>query len=115
MQKLIAVYTTLATREDARRIARHLVERRLAACAQITEIESFYRWKEEFVNEPEFRVLAKTKASCYPEIEAVIRSLHPYDLPAIHAVDVGCVYEPYGEWVVQNSSGAGDGSSSEMQ
>jgi len=42
--KLIAVYTTVATLEDARRLAKALVERKLAACAQITAIESFYAW-----------------------------------------------------------------------
>jgi periplasmic divalent cation tolerance protein len=107
MPELIAVYTTVATREDARRIARELVGRKLAACAQITEIESFYAWKGELVNEPEYRVLIKTTAARYVDVERAIRGIHPYELPAIHAVEIALVYEPYGEWVEENSSGVG--------
>jgi periplasmic divalent cation tolerance protein len=110
MQKLIAVQTTVATREDARRIARELVGRKLAACAQITEIESFYSWEGALVNEPEYRILFKTTAAGHAEIERAIRAIHPYTLPAIYAVEIADVYEPYGEWVVRNSSGAGESS-----
>ena len=102
---LLAVYTTVGTRQDARRIARSLVEARLAACAQIDEIESFYRWKGEIVNEPEYRVLLKTTEARYAAVEAAIRALHPYELPAIHAVELEEVYEPYAEWVAANSAG----------
>jgi periplasmic divalent cation tolerance protein len=58
--KPIAVVTTVASREEAHRLARMLVERKLAACAQISEIESVYRWKGEVQQEPEFRILFKT-------------------------------------------------------
>lgn len=107
MQKLIAIYTTVATREDARRIARELVGRKLAACAQITEIESFYAWKGELVNEPEYRILLKTTAARHAEVEQAIRAIHPYELPAIHSLEIADVYEPYGDWVERNSSGMG--------
>lgn len=110
MQKLIAVQTTVATREDARRIARELVGRKLAACAQITEIESFYAWKGELMNEPEYRLLLKATASRYAEIEQAIRAIHPYELPAIHSVEIADVYEPYGDWVERNSSALEDSS-----
>ena len=110
MQKLIAIYTTVATREDARRIARELVGRKLAACAQITEIESFYAWKGALVNEPEYRVLLKTTAARRAEVEQAIRAIHPYELPAIHAVEIARVYEPYGDWVERNSSVSEDSS-----
>jgi len=105
---LLAVYTTVATREDARTIARALVERRLAACAQIDEIESFYRWQGELVQEPELRVLAKTTGDRWDAVVAAIRALHPYALPAIHAVGVEEVDEAYGRWIEENSDGGAE-------
>lgn len=101
---LIVVYTTTGTREDAQRIARTLVEQRLCACAQISAIESYYRWQGAVQQEPEFRVLIKTTAERYAVVEAAIRALHPYELPAIHAVAVEAASAPYGQWVREYSA-----------
>ncbi|MDW8213501.1 MAG: divalent-cation tolerance protein CutA [Roseiflexaceae bacterium] len=101
---LIAVITTVGNFEDARKIATALVEQRLAACAQISQIESVYRWKGDIQHEPEFRVLFKTTAARYPDVEAAIRALHPYELPAIHSFAIEHVYAPYGAWVEENTS-----------
>jgi periplasmic divalent cation tolerance protein len=80
-------------------MARALVERRLAACAQITPIESFYRWQGKVENDPEFRVLFKTRAEHWHELEAAIRALHRYELPAIHAIATVHAHAAYAEWV----------------
>jgi periplasmic divalent cation tolerance protein len=101
---LIAVITTVGSVEDARKLATALVERQLAACAQISQIESVYRWKGAIQHEPEFRVLFKTTAARYQDVEEAIRALHPYELPAIHAFAIEHVYAPYGAWVEENSS-----------
>jgi periplasmic divalent cation tolerance protein len=103
---LLAVFTTVASAEAAREIGRALVERKLAACAQITQIESIYSWDGAVQNEAEYRVMFKTTAARYPAIEAAIRELHTYELPAIHAVAVEVAYEPYAAWVEEGSSGA---------
>jgi periplasmic divalent cation tolerance protein len=100
--KAIAVVTTLGSRPDAERLARELVERRLAACAQISEIFSVYRWKDAVQQEPEFRLLLKTTDAMYPAIEMAIRALHPYELPAIHAVALAHVFPAYAEWIEEN-------------
>jgi periplasmic divalent cation tolerance protein len=107
--ELIAVYTTVATRDDARRIARAVVEGKLAACVQIDEIESLYAWKGAVASETEYRILAKTTAARYAQVETVIRSLHPYELPAIHAVAIERVHAPYGQWIVNGSTGDASG------
>jgi periplasmic divalent cation tolerance protein len=103
--KLLAVTTTVATLDAARAMARALVERRLAACAQITPIESVYAWQGEVHDEPEFRVMFKTTEAQYDAVEAAIRELHAYELPAIHAVAVERAHAPYAEWVAQGASG----------
>ena len=101
----IAVLTTIDSLEQARTIASELVERKLAACAQISTIESFYAWEGATQNEREFRILIKTMAENYQAVEAAIRELHSYDLPAIYAFDMEHIFEPYAEWVAENSSG----------
>ena len=99
----IAVVTTVATLDDARRLARALVEQRLAACAQISAIESVYRWEGALQQETEHRVLFKTVHERYAEVEAAIRALHPYELPAIHALPFAEVFPAYAAWVSENS------------
>jgi periplasmic divalent cation tolerance protein len=104
--KPIAVVTTIGSLEEAQSMARALVERRLAACAQISEIESYYTWNDAVQNEKEYRVLFKTTGERYQAIEAAIRELHSYELPAIHALPFEHVYAPYGEWIETNSEGS---------
>jgi len=96
---LLAVYTTVASREEAQAVAKALIERRLAACAQITEIESVYRWDEVVRHEPEFRIVFKTVAARYAEVEAAISELHSYKLPAIYAIAVEQSDARYADWV----------------
>ena len=105
--KPIAIFTTTGSADEARRIARAVVERRLAACAQITEIESFYRWKGDVQNEKEWRLLIKSTDAQYGAVEAAIRELHSYELPAIYAVAFEQAYAPYAEWIREESSTAG--------
>lgn len=101
----LAVFTTVAERDDARRLAQVLVQRGLAACAQISEIESFYHWDGRLQQERELRIVFKTTAERYVEVEAAIREMHPYELPAIHAVALDHVYEPYAAWIATHSDG----------
>jgi periplasmic divalent cation tolerance protein len=101
--RFLLVVTTVGDRDEADRLARALVEKRLAACAQISAIESFYTWDGAVRNEAEFRVLFKVAESGYDAAEAAIRSLHSYDLPAIHAIAVERAHAPYAEWVAANS------------
>ena len=104
----LLVVTSVGSRDEANRIASALVERRLAACAQISAIDSYYTWEDEVRHEAEFRVLFKVAASAYDEAEQAIRTLHSYDLPAIHAIPVERAYAPYADWVIANSTPQAD-------
>ena len=95
----LLVVTTVATREQALALGRDMVGQRLAACAQVSAIESVYRWQGAVEHQPEFRLLLKTQASGYAALEAALRARHPYELPAIHAVATAMAYAPYAEWV----------------
>lgn len=95
----LAVLTTLSSHDDARTLARALLERRLAACAQISAIESLYRWDGAIQQEPEVRLLLKTTQARYAELEAAIRELHPYELPAICALPLTPIEPAFAAWI----------------
>ncbi|MET0540991.1 MAG: divalent-cation tolerance protein CutA [Variovorax sp.] len=101
----IAVVTTVGSRAEAQAMARALVKRKLAACAQISEIESFYTWDGAVQKETEFCVLFKTTSERYGAVEAAIRELHSYELPAIHAMAFEHIHAPYAEWIEDNATG----------
>ena len=94
-----AVVTTVGTQADAQRIAQALVERRLVACAQISAIESVYRWNGRVAHEREWRLLLKTRAALVDAVMQALRELHPYDLPALHALALRDVDAAYGAWI----------------
>lgn len=93
------VVTTVATLEQARSMARDMVERRLAACAQISRIESYYRWHDAVEHDDEWRVLFKTRADGVAALQGAIGAMHPYELPAIHAWATAQAWGPYADWV----------------
>lgn len=101
--KIIAVFTSVANHEEAKLISRAIVEKKLAACAQISEIESFYHWNGSVQNEKEYRILFKADAQNYTAIENLIKKMHSYDLPAIHGIVLDEISEPYQQWVIENS------------
>lgn len=89
-------------------MARALVEQRLAACAQISEIESIYRWLGEVQQGAECRIVFKTTRERYAQVEQMIRQLHSYELPAIHALAFDAVFAPYAAWIAQACGDASD-------
>ena len=98
----IAVVTTVGSRAEAQAIAHALVQRRLAACAQISDIHSVYRWQGEVQSADECRVVIKTTSERYAQVEQAIRELHGYELPAIHAWTFDAIHAPYSELIVQS-------------
>jgi periplasmic divalent cation tolerance protein len=112
MAPFLLVVTTVADRDEASRLARTLVERGLAACAQISAIDSIYAWQGKVEHDAEFRVLFKVATAAYEAAEQAIRELHSYELPAIHAIPVERAWAPYRAWVEANSRPAGAGRAS---
>lgn len=93
------VITTVGSAEEARALARAMVELQLAACAQISAIESVYRWQGAVRHEAEWRLLLKTRADGVPALVAALRERHPYELPALHALPTAWADPPYADWV----------------
>ncbi|MCU0896644.1 MAG: divalent-cation tolerance protein CutA [Burkholderiales bacterium] len=94
------VLTNLPDRESADRLARGVVEARVAACVNVlSPARSVYRWKGAVETAEEYPVLIKTAADRYAELEKTIRALHPYELPEIVAVNIEAGLPAYLAWV----------------
>jgi periplasmic divalent cation tolerance protein len=97
--RILSVTTTVASMEDARRLARGLVETGLAACVQIETIEaSVYRWDGRLCEDPEVRLTIKTLPSAREAMQAFFDANHPYDVPQFTAVVAECS-RAYADWV----------------
>ena len=100
MKKTVVVNNTVPDIETGQRIARMLVEKRLAACVTISELkESIYWWEGNIEREQEHLLIIKTTETLYPKLEAEILKLHPYDVPEIIALPVSAGYVKYLEWI----------------
>jgi periplasmic divalent cation tolerance protein len=96
----IIVFITVASTEEASRIAQLLVEKKLAACVQILpEMQSVYCWKGEIEQQPEILILAKTVKSKFSELETQVRAVHSYETPEIVATPITNGSTPYLEWL----------------
>lgn len=85
--KCKTIYTS-ESKENAKLIARKLVEERLAACVGFFPLESIYWWKGKIEESKETGMLIKTKASLVDEIIKRIKELHSYECPLIEVIDV---------------------------
>jgi len=100
MSDYVQVLTVVERQEDAERIARSLVEARLAACVQVLgPVTSTYRWQGSIETSREWLCLAKSRAELYPQIEEAIRQIHPYQVPEILAVPILAGSASYLEWL----------------
>jgi periplasmic divalent cation tolerance protein len=94
------VLATAGSEEEARKIARHLVESRLAACVNIIpQIESIYRWQGKVESSREWLLLAKTTQERFPAVRDAIRKLHSYDLPECVAINIEDGSSDYLQWL----------------
>jgi periplasmic divalent cation tolerance protein len=99
-QRVMVVLITTSNRREAGRIAEAVVNRKLAACANlITSVVSTFRWKGQVQKSREALLIVKTSARRYPALEKFVRSMHSYDVPEIIALSVDHGLRPYLEWV----------------
>ena len=100
MTEFRLVLTTVPDEELGRRIARTLVEERLAACVNLSPaVTSFYWWGGKIVEDREFILLIKTKASVLDRLEARLKELHPYEIPEFIALPVAAGSAQYLGWL----------------
>lgn len=97
----LLVMTSAPDLETAQKIARAVVERRLAACVNIlAPCQSIYNWQGAVEDSSEVPMLIKTTAARYGGLEAVIVAIHPYDVPEIVALPLSHGLPDYLNWVI---------------
>ena len=97
-----AVTTTVATPEDARRLAQAVLQQRLAACVQVEPITSHYRWQGALHEEAEWRLVCKTVAGSVAGLLQLLQAQHPYELPQL-LVQPLQASAAYADWVRQET------------
>ena len=104
--EVLLVFCTFPNSEVAARAAREVVEARLAACANILpQVHSIYRWEGKVESAEEVLAIFKLEKGCYNELEAKIRSIHPYEVPEIIAFPLSQGLPDYLKWVAESCSG----------
>jgi periplasmic divalent cation tolerance protein len=98
--RIVSVYAVFANLEEAQRIARQVVEERLAACANILgSCRSVYRWQGVVEEAEEVAAIFKARADKAEALTARIAGLHSYDVPAIAVWPIESAWPAYAEWV----------------
>jgi len=89
MTDKIVVYSTCSSAEDAKKLATHLVEERLAACVNVVRgIDSYYRWKGKVEQEAEALLIIKTSRDLFERLRVEWEKIHTYEIPELIAVPV---------------------------
>ncbi|MFB3764077.1 MAG: divalent-cation tolerance protein CutA [Methanotrichaceae archaeon] len=84
---------------DADKIARALIEEKLAACVNVTQVRSYFVWNGRLSDEREELMIIKTEQRMSDKIKARIKELHTYELPEIIAIPIVGGDERYFEWI----------------
>jgi periplasmic divalent cation tolerance protein len=101
--EVVLAFSTFPDAETARRVAREIVELRLAACGNVLpQVHSVYRWQGKIESADEALAIFKLSASRYAEFETKLRSLHPYDVPEIVSCKIDHGSPEYLRWVVDS-------------
>lgn len=96
----LLILCTCPDTESASRIARKLVEERLAACVnRVPGLTSVYRWQGEIHEDSEVLLLIKTRRELFESLRARLVAMHPYDVPEVIALDISAGHAPYLEWL----------------
>jgi periplasmic divalent cation tolerance protein len=95
----LLVQVSVGSEMQAWTIARAVVERSLAAAAQVLPMRSCYNWKGRLTESNEYLVLIKSGAAAYDAIEACVKELHSYEVPAIVALPIIAGSAPYLRWI----------------
>ena len=99
------VLTTAGSEQEAEKIARHLVEHRLAACVNILpNVTSVYRWKDQVEEAREWLLIIKTTAGVFAQVRQAISDLHSYELPECICLTIEDGSPNYLQWIAESVS-----------
>ena len=86
---IYSVYVATKDKKEAQKVSRHLLEKKLIACANIFPVDSLYWWKGRIVDSKEHAILAKTLKKNVKKIREEVKNIHSYEIPCIMDIDAG--------------------------
>jgi len=95
---LVIIYVTHENLTNAKKMADHLLQKKLIACANFFPVESSYWWKGKIENSKEIVSLLKTKNDNWEKLKFEIKKIHPYETPCIMKINVEANVD-YESWV----------------
>ncbi|WWW11589.1 divalent-cation tolerance protein CutA [Arcobacter cryaerophilus gv. pseudocryaerophilus] len=101
--KAVIVQTTTSNEEEAKKIAKILIQDKLVACVQLKDIESLYNWDGKLCCERETLLSIKTKKELFSKVKSKILELHSYDTPEIIELDISNISEDYLKFIKENT------------
>jgi periplasmic divalent cation tolerance protein len=100
MTDKIVVLSTCASAEEAERLARRVIDDRLAACVNVlSPVRSFYRWKGEIEDSAEWLLIIKSTRDKFDALRAALESAHTYEVPEIIAIPIVEGSPNYLSWI----------------
>ena len=112
--KFCLIKTTFESEEEAVKIAKMLLDKKLIVSGQIKEMRSLYVWKDELCDEKEFELTCFTESRLYKEVEEFINRHHSYELCQIICIPITNISKGFGNWIsLYTGNEDGDGSKSE--
>jgi periplasmic divalent cation tolerance protein len=100
MHQYIVVLSTVPDSETGEKIAKKILENRLAACVTLSAAsKSLYWWNNQITQDKEHILIIKTREKLYPELEEKIKKFHPYDTPEIIGIPIAMGSESYLRWI----------------
>ncbi|MEM3098236.1 MAG: divalent-cation tolerance protein CutA [Nitrososphaerales archaeon] len=104
MRNGIIVLSTYPNKQTAAKIARRIVESKLAACVNLTEVRSFYWWKEKMEDSKECLAIFKSTSVTGKMLKEAISKSHPYEVPEIVEIKMNRVSNSYLRWMLESTS-----------
>ena len=96
----VVVYITASGEDEAAKIAKALVEAKLAACVNIVKnVRSIYSWQGKIEDEPEALLIVKTQKKHFSAVSAKVKELHSYSVPEVIALPILEGSEDYLKWL----------------
>ncbi|WP_375318571.1 divalent-cation tolerance protein CutA [Candidatus Tisiphia endosymbiont of Oplodontha viridula] len=102
VQRCCVILTTTDNQQVVDKLTISLLEANLAACIQVDNIVSYFKWEGKISSVLEYRIVVKAKSDNYNAIEKMIIDMHNYDLPQIIKLDIQDGLPAYLNWVTQS-------------
>lgn len=98
---MVLIYTTCANMDEARKLGKAIISRKMGACVDYWPINSMYNWNGKFEETQEVIMMISTFEPRLEDVNDFISKYHSYSIPMIAGVDVRRINRAYKEWMIQ--------------